>query len=80
MMFARVCKCTVFLMCTLKVFSVPLPESSIQIYLHPDIFKDNYCTVTPKDVGAFKYFCIHDYLSSIVNQYINIFAVSENAQ
>ena len=79
MMFALICKCTVFLMLTTETFSVPLPESSVQqIYLHTDMFKDNYCNVTPKDVGAFKFFCIHDYMSSIVNQYIDIFAVSES--
>ena len=80
-MFALICKCTVFLMLTTKTFSVPLPEPSIQqIYLHPETFEDNYCNVTPKDVGAFKYFCVHDYASSIVNQYIDIFAVSDNEQ
>ena len=65
-------------MLALKAFSVPLPEFSIQqIYLHPDMFKDNYCNVTPKDVGAFKYFCTFDYMSTILNQHIEIFAVSD---
>ena len=65
-------------MLALKAFSVPLPEFSIQqIYLHPDMFKDNYCSVTPKDVGAFKYFCTLDYVSTILNQHIEIFAVSD---
>ena len=68
-------------MLALKAFSVPIPEPSIQqIYLHPEKFEDNYCSVTPKDVGAFKYFCVHDHISSIVNQYIDIFAVSDNEQ
>ena len=50
-------------MFALKAFSVPLPESSLhQIYLHSDMFKDNYCNVTPKDVGAFKNFCTLDYI------------------
>ena len=80
-MLALFCKCTIFMMLALKSFAVSLPEPSIpQIYLHPDKFEDNYCNVTPKDVGAFKYFCIHDYVSSIVNQYIDIFAVSDNEQ
>ena len=80
-MFALIYKLTIFMMLALKAFSVPLPEPSIQqIYLHPEKFEDNYCNVTPKDVGAFKYFCVHDYISSIVNQYIDIFAVSDNEQ
>ena len=79
-MSALICKCIVILMLTLKALSVPLPESPIQqIYLHPDMFDDNYGNVAPKDVGAFKYFCIHDYMSSTVNQYIDIFAVSDHA-
>ena len=78
---ALICKCTVFLMLSLKAFSVPLPEcSSPQIFLHPDMFKDNYCNVTPKDVAAFKFFCIFKSVSSIVNQYIEILSlgVSDN--
>ena len=68
-------------MLTLKTFSVPLQESSVQqIYIHPDMFKDNYCNVTPKDVGAFKFFCTLDYVSTIVNQHIEIFAVSDVMQ
>ena len=66
-------------MLVVEALSVPLPESSIQqIYLHTDMFKDNYYNVTPKDVGAFKFFCIHDHMSSIVNQHIDIFVVSES--
>ena len=77
-MSAVICKCILFLMLTMKAFSVPLPESSIQqIYLHTDVFKDNYCNVTPKDVGAFKYFCTLDYVSTILNEHIEIFAVSD---
>ena len=76
-MSAVICKCVFFLMLALKAFSVPLPEPSPQqIYLHPDMFKDNYCNVTPKDVGAFKFFCTLDYVSMILNQHIEIFAVS----
>ena len=78
---ALICKCTVFLMLSLKAFSVPLPEcSGPQIFLHPDMFKDNYCNVTPKDVAAFKFFCIFKSVSSIVNQYIEILSlgVSDN--
>ena len=72
MVSALICKCTIFLVLGVEALSVPLPESSIQhINLHTDLFKDNYCNVTPKDVSAFKYFCIHDYTSSIINQYIN---------
>ena len=81
MMSTLIRKCIFFLTLTLKAFSVPLPESSVQqIYLHPDMFKDNYCNVTPKDVGTFKYFCTLDYVSTIVKQYIEIFAVSDIMQ
>ena len=77
-MSAVICKCVLFLMLALKVFSVSLPEPSLQqIYLHPDMFKDNYCNATPKDVAAFKFFCTLDYVSTILNQHIEIFAVSD---
>ena len=68
-------------MFTLKVFSVPLPEcSGPQINLYTDVFKDNYWNVTPKDVAAFKFFCIFKQVSSIVNQQIEILSlgVSDN--
>ena len=81
---ALICKCTVFLMLTLKAFSVPLPDSSQSlrsshlIFLHTDMFKDNYCNVTPTHVGAFKFFCALNYkMSSIVEQYEYLF-VSDN--
>ena len=78
-MSALICKCTIFLVLAVEALSVPLPESSIQqIYLHTDMFKDNYYNVTPKDVDAFKFFCINDYTSSIIDQYIDIFVVSES--
>ena len=80
MVSALIYKSVVFLMVTLRAFSGSLsaPVAGQNIYLHTDMFEDNYCSATPKDVGAFKYFCIHDYVSSIVNQYIDIFAVSDN--
>ena len=80
MVSALIFKSAVFLMLTLLAFSASLsaPVAVQQIFLHPDMFEDNYCSVTPKDVGAFKYFCIHDYISSIVNQYIDMFEVSDN--
>ena len=80
MVSALICKSAIFLMLTLQAFSVSfsVPVAGHQIFLHTDTFEDNYSSVTPKDVGAFKYFCIHDYVSSIVNQYIDIFAVSDN--
>ena len=74
---AFICMTAIFLMFTLKAYSGSSPDSPI--YLHPDVFADNYCNVAPKDVGAFKHFCIHDYVSSVVNQYVHIFAVSDNA-
>ena len=78
-MSALICKCTILLVLAVEALSVPLPESSIQqIYLHTDMFKDNYYNITPKDVGAFKFFCINDYTSSIIDQYIDIFVVSES--
>ena len=80
MMSALICSSAIFLMLTLQAFSGSLsaPVASQLIFLHTDMFEDNYRSTTPKDVGAFKYFCIHDYVSSIVNQYIDIFAVSDN--
>ena len=80
MVSALICKSTIFLMFTLQAFptSLSAPVAGQKIYLHTDTFEDNYRSATPKDVGAFKYFCIHDYISSIVNQYIDIFAVSDN--
>ena len=79
MILSLTCKFAVFLILALAVCSLPLPESTIQqIYFHPTMFEDNYHNAKPRDVGAFKYFCIHDHLSSIVNQYIEIFAVSDS--
>ena len=80
MVSALICKSAIFLMLTLQAFPVSLstPVAGQKIFLHTDMFEDNYCSATPKDVGAFKYFCIHDYVSSIVKQYIDIFAVSDN--
>lgn len=89
---ALICKCTVFLMLTLKAFSMSLPDctpsrqSSPHIYLHTDIFKDNYhdyCSLTPTDVGAFKFFCTLSHVSSIVKDiilyvYDNEIDVSDN--
>ena len=47
-MSALICKCIIFLVLAVEALSLPLPESSIQqIYLHTDMFKDNYCIVTP---------------------------------
>ena len=80
MVSAPICKSAIFLMLTLQAFSVSLsaPVAGQKIFLlHTDTFEDNYRSATPKDVGAFKYFCIHDYVSSIVKQYIDIFAVSD---
>ena len=80
MVSALICKSTIFLMLTLQAFSVSLsvPVAGQQIYLHTDTFEDKYHDETPKDVGAFKYFCVQDYVSSIVNEYIDTFAVSVN--
>ena len=80
MMSALICSSAIFLMLTLQAFSGSLSAlvAPQLTFLHTDMFEDNYCSATPKDVGAFKYFCIHDYISSIVNQYIDIFAVSDN--
>ena len=82
MVSAPICKSAIFLMLTLQAFSVsfsaPVAGQQIFLHLHTDTFEDNYRSATPKDVGAFKYFCIHDYVSSIVKQYIDIFAVSDN--
>ena len=76
MMSAFICKCAVFLMVILTAVLVQLPKSSgPQIYLHPGVFKDNYWNVTPKDVAAFKFFCIFKQVSSIVNQHIEILSV-----
>ena len=75
MMFALVCQSAFFLMLALKALS---QSSSQSIYLYPDMFKDNYYNVahknvTPKDVAAFKLFCIQDHISSIVKHYAHIF-------
>ena len=80
MVSALICKSAIFLMLFLQAFSgsLSVPVAGHKILLHTDTFEDNYRNATPKDVGAFKYFCIHDYVSSIVNQYIDIFAVSDN--
>ena len=73
-------KFAVLLMLTLEVSSLPSPEKTTpQIYLHTGMFEDNYhlSVVTPKDVASFKYFCTQDYISSMVNQYIYLIAVSD---
>ena len=80
MVSALICKSVIFLMLTLQAFSVSLsaPVAGQKIYLHTDTFEDNYHDETPKDVGAFKYFCVQNYVSSVVNKYKDIFAVSVN--
>ena len=78
MMFTLVCKSAFFLVLILKVLSMPL--TGPHIYLHPSIFEDNYAyhNVTPKDVGAFKFYCIQDHIKSIIEQYEYMFAVSDS--
>ena len=71
MMLTLVLKSALLLVLTLKAISMP-------IYLHPSTFEDNYYNVTAKDVGAFKFFCIQDHISSIIEQYVPIFAVSDS--
>ena len=72
MMSALMCKVMIFL----TAFSLPLLQSSTQgIYLHRKMFQDNYYNVTPKDVGAFKFFCIHHHISSILHQFRYVFGV-----
>ena len=81
MSLALVCKSAIFLILTLKVSSMPLKKATDpKIYLYQDMFEDNYCckNVAPKDVGAFKFYCIQDHLVSIVAPYAYIFPVSDN--
>ena len=74
-MFAPIIKSAVFLMLTLKAFSMPSPNDGCsqplqEIPLYTDMFKDNYYNVTPKDVAAFKFFCIQNHVATIaLNQF-----------
>ena len=79
MMSTLICIPAIFLMLTLTGFSKSLPDDDSSIYIHPELFKDNYCDVARKDVGAFKFFCIQEHISSILHRYRPMLAVSDNS-
>ena len=74
-------KSAFFLMLALKALSMPSKKTTDpKIYLYEDTFEDNYCckNVTPKDVGAFKFYCIQDHIVYKVAEYEYMFPVSDN--
>ena len=79
MMSALICIPAIFLILTLTGFSKSLPDDDSSIYIHPQLFKDNYCDVAPKDVGAFKFFCTQAHISSVLHRYRPMLAVSDNS-
>ena len=56
-----------------------MPDYDSSIYIHPELFEDSYCDVAPRDVGAYKFFCFQDHVSSILHQYRPMLAVSDNS-